>query len=52
MVRFVARQIIELLRVRGIDRAGERVDKHLRPFASGRASSGKANSIPKTMFPD
>jgi hypothetical protein len=28
----LAGQIIELLRMRGIDRVGERVDKHLRPF--------------------
>jgi hypothetical protein len=48
----LAGQIIELLRMRGVDRAGERVDKHLKALSSGRASSGKANSIPKTMFPD
>jgi hypothetical protein len=48
----LARQIIELLRVRGIDRAGERVDKHLRPFSFGPCVVRQSNSIPKTMFPD
>jgi hypothetical protein len=48
----LARKIIELLRMRGVDRAGERVDEHSMALSSGRASSGKANPIPKTMFPD
>jgi hypothetical protein len=48
----LAGQIIELLRMRGVDSAGERVDEHSMALSSGRASSGKANPIPKTMFPD
>jgi hypothetical protein len=31
----LARQIVELLWARGVDRASERVDKHLRPFSFG-----------------
>ena len=48
----LARQIVELLRMRGVDRAGERVDEHFCGHFIGPASSGKANPIPKTMFPD
>ena len=46
----LAGQIIELLRMRGVDRAGERVDEHFYGPFIGPASSGKANSIPKNRF--
>jgi hypothetical protein len=48
----VGRQVVELLRMRGVNRAGERVDEHFYGPFIGPASSGKANPIPKTMFPD
>ena len=46
----LAGQIIELLRVRGIDRAGERVDKHLRPFHRAVRRQAKRIRFRKRCF--
>jgi hypothetical protein len=46
----LAGQIIELLRVRGIDRVGERVDKHLRPFHRAVRRQAKRIRFRKRCF--
>ena len=46
----LAGQIIELLRMRGIDRAGERVDKHLRPFHRAVRRQAKRIRFRKQCF--
>ena len=46
----LAGQIIKLLRMRGVDRAGERVDKHLRPFHRAVRRQAKQIRFRKRCF--
>ena len=46
----LAGQVVELLGVRGIDGAGERVDKHLRPFHRAVRRQAKRTRFRKRCF--